>query len=931
MENFLFYIGKTALATGSFYFLYLALFQHQKHFIFNRIYLPVSLAISFIIPLITFTSVRYIQPIEISTVNSFAYLPETTATNEVQMVYQWYHYLFAAYTLGIICFLSYLVLGHFKAMKIIRFSRLKELFGAQVNVTNKDVHPFSFFSRIVLSEGTLENPNLEMIVNHEMVHVQEKHTLDILFAEILFLFQWFNPFAWLIRDAMRNNLEYLTDHQVTQLHNAEHYQLAMVGLAHKKGVAPFLTALNGSQLKNRIIMMKKKTKNRYSLLKQFVVLPLLAFLVMSLSNKEVKTEIAQTNDHLSSVNAIANTVEEPTSMKIVVDGKLIPTDHPSLKEMDFSKNFDSGKICEALELNNIEVNSMVIDEKQPTLYIRTSAYIEGTNKEFENHTSTQTTRLSSAKTNNYYAIDGKIVSKDEFEKQGKKGFDNVIFLTGNDATKKYGDEFDGTIADATTGSSNFTIKKTITVTGKVSNEEGEPIAAANVVVKGVATGTITDKSGYYALETEKNSTLIFSMFGYEKKEVEVNKQKEINVTLKNETTAKNNQIEIVPVKEDKNTSKIEIVPLDNEKKKSLKYTTKDSKEPHFYIVDGKETEDVEEIDAKDIKTMSVLKGESATALYGEKGKDGAVIITTKGAKRKKISDPLVVVDGKLFSGHITEIAPENINSIKVLKNDAATSIYGPKAKDGAILITSKVKGIDPTKQPLYVINGVESTTDHVSTINPGNIESISVLKGPTATQTYGQQAKDGAIIISTKDLFKKGKNLPLFVVDGERYTDDIEEIDQNNIKSITVLKDQGAKAVYGEQGKNGVVLITTKTEEIKSEKDLRKFIAQRINYPEKPHSIGIEGTSKLYVKVNRNGVVYSVSDKKTKNAIQIDDVVVTAYPQKTENEETDKVIEAQDQFNWEVQKVINQLPTLNIPEYNGKTICVVVKFIIEDS
>ena len=146
-----------------------------------------------------------------------------------------------------------------------------------------------------------------MIVLHEDIHVREKHTFDILFAEILFLLQWFNPFVWLLKDAIKNNLEYKTDHQVVKTIDPQQYQLAMVGLAHKEGIAPFLTAMNGSQLKNRIVMMKKKTRNKYALLKQLLVLPLLAVLTMSLANKEVKTEI----------------VEPAKQIKIVVDGQTI--------------------------------------------------------------------------------------------------------------------------------------------------------------------------------------------------------------------------------------------------------------------------------------------------------------------------------------------------------------------------------------------------------------------------------------------------------------------------------------------------------------------------------------------------------------------------------------------------------------------------------
>jgi len=264
--------------------------------------LPVSLALSFVIPLITFTTVKYIEPVNFDT-NSFAYLaPATGEIVQPAFVFEWYHYLFGLYLLGTAGFLFHLLLGHLKAIKIIQKSRIQKIFGSTLNITKKEVHPFSFFSKIVVSEKTLFHPDLEIIVSHENIHVREKHTLDILFTEIMFLFQWFNPFAWLLKDAVKNNLEYLADHEIAKHYNPQTYQLAMVTLADKQGIAPFLTALNGSQLKNRIVMMKKKKENKYALVKQLVVLPLLAVLVMGLSNKEMKTEVLQSNSEITKEN-----------------------------------------------------------------------------------------------------------------------------------------------------------------------------------------------------------------------------------------------------------------------------------------------------------------------------------------------------------------------------------------------------------------------------------------------------------------------------------------------------------------------------------------------------------------------------------------------------------------------------------------------------
>src|SRR5690554_304612 len=106
MESYLTYIGKAAVAAGAFYLVYLALFQNRKQFVFNRIYLPVSLALSFIIPLITFTTVNYIEA-PVTDANSFAFMSEVAVPTKTysESPSLWPHYLFGLYFLGITGFL----------------------------------------------------------------------------------------------------------------------------------------------------------------------------------------------------------------------------------------------------------------------------------------------------------------------------------------------------------------------------------------------------------------------------------------------------------------------------------------------------------------------------------------------------------------------------------------------------------------------------------------------------------------------------------------------------------------------------------------------------------------------------------------------------------------------------------------------------------
>ncbi len=538
METYIIYIGKSAIAAGAFYIAFLLLFQNQKHFTFNRIYLPVSLALSFVIPLITFTTVKYIEPVNFDA-NSFAYLaPASGEIVQPAFVIEWYHYLFGLYLLGTVGFLFHLLLGHLKAIKIIQKSRIQKIFNNLVNITQKDVHPFSFFSKIVVSEKTLSHPDLEMIVSHENIHVREKHTLDILFAEIMFLFQWFNPFAWLLKDAVKNNLEYLTDHEIAKHYNPQTYQLAMVTLADKQGIAPFLTALNGSQLKNRIVMMKKKTENKYAIVKQLVVLPLLAVLVMGLSNKEVKTEVIQDNQ----------------------------------------------------------------------------------------------TEIS--------------------------GFEKII-------------------------------------KGKVTDNEGEPISGASVIVKGTTTGTITEPNGNYELQVNNknekddpvsgiNSQIQGSLKSDTIKIVDYGKTQNIQSQNVGYTISggMNGTIQ-------KGSENVTITPS-SQNGLTIKAIGDQTGQP-LYVVDGVVTKNIDQILPENIERIDVLKDKSATTIYGDKGKNGVILITTKDKKIK--GNPLVIVDGQEYdSVEDANVQPDEIASMSVLKNEtASTKIYGEKAKDGVILINTKTK------------------------------------------------------------------------------------------------------------------------------------------------------------------------------------------------------------------------------------------------
>lgn len=123
---------------------------------------------------------------------------------------------------------------------------------------------------------------------------------------------------------------------------------------------------------------------------------------------------------------------------------------------------------------------------------------------------------------------------------------------------------------------------------------------------------------------------------------------------------------------------------------------------------------------------------------------------------------------------------------------------------------------------LIVINGKVSHVE-LSSIDSNTIESVSVIKDQAAINIYGEAAKNGVILVITKDFVKPIRydtakyQLPkaLIIVDGEIYNSGLKSIHPEEIKSISVLKNISATKVYGEAGKNGVIIVTTKRHNFK--------------------------------------------------------------------------------------------------------------------
>ena len=192
------------------------------------------------------------------------------------------------FLVGIFLLLTRLVIRYFSVARIRNSSQL--LLDGQVKIyhVDDDVAPFSFGNAIFINRNKHTEEELFDIIRHEFIHVKQKHTIDILFSECLCIINWYNPFAWLLRNAIRQNLEFIADHQV--LRNGidrKKYQyllLKVVGVP-QSGLA---NNFNFTSLKKRIAMMNKLRSAKIQLVKFLFVLPLLTIVLLAFRNHQVK-------------------------------------------------------------------------------------------------------------------------------------------------------------------------------------------------------------------------------------------------------------------------------------------------------------------------------------------------------------------------------------------------------------------------------------------------------------------------------------------------------------------------------------------------------------------------------------------------------------------------------------------------------------------
>ena len=243
------------------------------------------------------------------------------------------------------------------------------------------------------------------------------------------------------------------------------------------------------------------------------------------------------------------------------------------------------------------------------------------------------------------------------------------------------------------------------VSGRVVDANGEPLPGAGVLIKGTTKGTTTDANGRYSIAAASNQTLEFSFIGYTTQDVPVGRQSVINVTLADDSTLLDDVVVVGYGTQSRKTLSTAIAKVDGDKLMDAPVSTVGD------ALKGKVT-------GLRIASNNNLPGESPRFLI------------RGGSSINRSNDPLFLVDG--VERGIDDLNPNDIESIEVLKDAASAAIYGSRASNGVILVTTK-KG-NAFKQPQVVFDSQVGFTSPARTWKLANATEFLTIIRPAALQ-----------------------------------------------------------------------------------------------------------------------------------------------------------------------------------------------------
>ena len=286
MNEFLTYHLESAIVLALVYLFYRAFLRNETFFTLNRFVLLGSLPLAFTLPLLDIsvgssTVNATAQAFTMPVVNATEVPVQATAEESSTPI------LLYVYLAGMALFLLHALYGFFSIFRLKKKAAKQERNEDNIYLVDKG-HSFSFFRMIFLNREHHSPKDLEQIKAHEQVHVRQYHSVDALLIHLAIIFQWFNPFVWLLKYAIYENHEFIADRETSHKATDYKYQDLMLKQAAGIPLSTLVHPFNKLSLKRRFKMLLKNQSNKHNLLKYLLLIPVAGVLFWGISceNKE---------------------------------------------------------------------------------------------------------------------------------------------------------------------------------------------------------------------------------------------------------------------------------------------------------------------------------------------------------------------------------------------------------------------------------------------------------------------------------------------------------------------------------------------------------------------------------------------------------------------------------------------------------------------
>lgn len=277
------YIAKSGICLSVFLIIYVLFLRKTTFFTFNRFFLLSGFVISFIVPLVELTYDVFIPVSIISSYTSANEIPDMVSTTVVgaeSSSFNIWNILITVYVIGILFQILRNARAYTKVKALIK-NGMKMKTGSISIIDSESIgSPFTVFNYVLINMNRLSDVEKNLILKHETTHIQQKHWFDLLCCEITLILQWFNPFAWLYIFYIKENHEFLADKAVIKSGiSPVLYQAVLVNQRFQGPVFSFSNSFNYSKSLNRLVMIKKEKSSPWKRLTALIIVPAMGLFI----------------------------------------------------------------------------------------------------------------------------------------------------------------------------------------------------------------------------------------------------------------------------------------------------------------------------------------------------------------------------------------------------------------------------------------------------------------------------------------------------------------------------------------------------------------------------------------------------------------------------------------------------------------------------